>query len=130
VDVQLSVRAGYRWALTLTFVAFIVGLSITPGVERPDDDLFSWLYTNTAPITQNVLHVVTYALLGALWVWTLAGIRSLPARIAVSVTLAMGLGIALEWVQTTVPGRYGTITDVLLNSLGVALGIVAALFLL
>ena len=70
------------------------------------------------------------ALLGVLWMWTLAGIGSTSVRIVLSLTLAMGLGIALEWYQTTVPGRYGSIADVLLNSLGVALGIVAALFLL
>ena len=47
-----------------------------------------------------------------------------------SLSLALVVGIALEWYQTTVPGRYGSITDILLNSLGAALGIVIALFLL
>ena len=130
MDALLSVPVGYRWALTLAFVAFVVGLSVTPGVERPDDNLFSWLFANTAPLAQKVLHVVTYALLGALWMWTLAGIASRPARIALSLSLALVIGIALEWYQTTVPGRYGSITDILLNSLGAALGIVIALFLL
>ena len=130
MDALLSVPVGYRWALTLAFVAFVVGLSVTPGVERPDDNLFSWLFANTAPLAQKVLHVVTYAVLGALWMWTLAGIASRPARIALSLSLALVIGIALEWYQTTVPGRYGSITDILLNSLGAALGIVIALFLL
>lgn len=130
MDALLSVPAGYRWALTLAFIAFVIGLSITPGIERPDDNLFSWLYANTAPLTQKILHVITYAVLGALWMWTLAGIASTPARIALSLALALGIGIALEWYQTTVPGRYGSIADILLNSLGVALGIVVALFLL
>ena len=130
MDALLSVPVGYRWALTLAFIAFVVGLSITPGVERPDDSLFSWLFTNTAPLPQKVLHVVTYAVLGALWMWTLAGIASRPARIALSLSLALVLGIVLEWYQTTVPGRYGSIADILLNSLGAALGIVIALFLL
>ena len=130
MDALLSVHAGYRWALTLAFVAFIVGLSVTPGVERPDDNLFSWLFANTAPLAQKVLHVVTYALLGALWMWTLAGIGSAPARIALSLLLALGLGIALEWYQTTVPGRFGTITDILLNAIGAVLGLVIAAFLL
>lgn len=130
MDALLSVPLAYRWALTLAFVALIVGLSVTPGVAQPDDNLFSWLYANTAPLAQKILHVVIYAALAVLWMWTLAGVGSTPARIALSIGLAMGLGIALEWVQTTVPGRYGSIIDILLNSLGVALGIVAALFLL
>ena len=114
----------------MAFVAFIVGLSVTPGVERPDDNLFSWLFANTAPFAQKILHVVTYAVLGALWMWTLAGVASRPASIALSLSLAFIIGIALEWYQTTVPGRYGSVTDILLNSLGAALGIVIALFLL
>ena len=130
MDALLSVAAGYRWALTLAFTAFVIGLSVTPGIESPDDNLFSWLYANTAPLTQKILHVVTYAVLGALWMWTLAGIASTPVRIVVSVALAFTLGIALEWYQTTVPGRFGSIGDILLNSLGVVLGIAVALFLL
>jgi glycopeptide antibiotics resistance protein len=130
MDALLSVPVGYRWALTLTFAAFVIGLSVTPGLERPDDNIFSWLFANTAPLAQKILHIVTYAILTALWMWTLAGVTSTQARVALTLALAMGLGIALEWFQTTVPGRYGTITDILLNSLGVALGIVAALFLL
>lgn len=130
MDALLSVPVGYRWALTLAFAAFVIGLSVTPGLERPDDNIFSWLFANTAPLAQKILHIVTYAILTALWMWTLAGVTSTPARVALTLALAMGLGIALEWFQTTVPGRYGTIADILLNSLGVALGIVAALFLL
>jgi len=130
MDSLLSVPVGYRWGLTLAFAAFIVGLSITPGLERADDNIFSWLFANTAPLAQKVLHVVTYAVLGVLWMWTLAGINSTPVRIALSLMLAIVLGVALEWYQTTVPGRYGSITDILLNSLGAALGIVVALFLL
>ena len=95
MDALLSVPVGYRWALTLAFVAFIIGLSVTPGVERPDDNLFFWLYANTAPLTQKILHVVIYALLGTLWMWTLVGIDSTAVRIALSLSLAMGLGIAL-----------------------------------
>ena len=130
MDALLSVPSGYRWALTLAFAAFIVGLSVTPGAERPDDNVFSWLYANTAPLTQNILHLVVYAVLAVLWMWTLAGLESTLARIGLSLALALGLGVALEWYQTTVPGRYGSISDILLNCVGVALGLVVGLFLL
>ena len=130
MDTLLSIPVAYRWAVTLLFVGFVVGLSVTPGVERPDDNLFSWLFANTAPLVQKVLHVVTYAVLAILWMWTLAGIESLPHRMALSFVPALVLGVALEWYQTTVPGRYGSITDILLNTVGALLGLIAAIFLL
>ena len=130
MDALLSIPVLYRWAVTLLFVAIVVGLSVTPGVERPDDNLFSWLFANTAPPVQKLLHVVIYAVLAALWMWTLAGIASTPARLALSLALTLALGVVLEWYQTTVPGRYGTITDILLNMLGTVLGLLAALLLL
>ena len=130
LDALLSIPVAYRWIITLAFVGVIIGLSVTPGVERPDDNLFSWLYANTGPLAQKVLHVVTYAILATLWMWTLAGIESLPRRIAISFVLAVVLGVALEWYQTTVPGRYGSIFDILLNTLGVVAGLVVAVFLL
>ena len=89
MDALLSIPVAYRWTITLLFVGFIIGLSVTPGVERPDDNLFSWLFANTAPLVQKVLHVITYAVLAALWMWTLAGIESLPRRMALSFALAL-----------------------------------------
>ena len=130
MDTLLSIPVAYRWVVTLLFVGFVVGLSVTPGVERPDDNLFSWLFANTAPLVQKVLHVVTYAVLAILWMWTLAGIESLPHRMVLSFVPALVLGVALEWYQTTVPGRYGSITDILLNTVGALLGLIAAIFLL
>ena len=41
--------------------------------------------------------------------------------------LALTLGVFLEWYQTTVPCRYGTLSDNLLNTLVVVLGPIAAL---
>ena len=130
MDALLSIPVAYRWAATLLFVGLIIGLSVTPGVERTDDNLFSWLFDNTAPPIQKVLHVVTYALLAVLWMWTLAGIESGPQRMALSFALALLLGVALEWYQTNVPGRYGSIIDILLNTAGIVLGLVAAMLLL
>ena len=129
MDALQSVPVTYRWLLTLALAALIIGLSITPGVARPDDNLFSWLYASTSTPVQKLMHVTTYALLAFLWMWSLAGIESVRTRIAVSLAVTLGLGIVLEWYQTKVPGRYGTLIDVVLNTIGVALGLVAALLL-
>ena len=129
MDALQAVPVAYRWLLTFALAALIIGLSITPGVERPDDNLFSWLYANTSSPVQKLMHVATYALLAFLWMWSLAGIGSVRTRIVVSLAVTFSLGAALEWYQTRVPGRYGTIVDVMLNGLGVVLGLLAALLL-
>lgn len=126
----LSVPATYRWAATLVFIGFIAALSIGPGISRPGDSLFAWLVVNTATPVQKVMHVAVYALLMFLWVWTLESIDSRMTRIALALSLTIGLGIVLEWYQTTVPGRFGTIFDVLLNGIGALIGLLAAVLLL
>ncbi len=130
MDALTSVPAGYRWALTLVLVALIVGLSVTPGVARPDDNLFSWLYAGTPPTVQKVLHIIMYGLLAFLWMWTLAGIEPARLRLGIALLLTLGLGVALEWHQTRVPGRFGTLVDALLNAVGALIGVVVAVLMI
>ncbi len=130
MDWLLSAPPAFRWTVTLAFVAVITLLSIAPGIERPDDSLFGWLVLNTAKPLQKVLHVGVYAFLAMLWMWTLEPVESRWQRVALSLIGTVGLGAVLEWYQTQVPGRYGTLTDILLNLIGAALGILAALLLL
>ena len=130
MDALLSVPLAFRWIVTILFVGFVIGLSITPGIEQPNDNLFSWLYAHTSSPVQKALHVAAYALLGFLWVWSLGSIESVPVRLAVSFLITLGLGVTLEWYQTTIPGRFGTIVDVLLNALGALLGLLAAFLLI
>ena len=69
-----------------------------------------------------------YATLVVLWAWTLDAIQSKSQRLIIAVTLAVCFGAAMEWFQTKVPGRYGTLVDVILNAAGALLGVVAAIF--
>lgn len=126
----LAVPIGWRWAATLAFAALVVILSITPAIARSGDSVFVWLVMHTATPLQKLLHITIYALMSVLWLWTLADIPSKPMRFALAFTLSVGLGAALEVWQTSVPGRFGTVTDVLLNVAGVAIGLVAAILLL
>ena len=130
MDFLATIPVGYRWALTLALVALIVGLSITPGVARPDDNLFSWLYAGTPPTAQKVFHIIMYALLAFLWMWTLASIESTRLRLGISLLLTLGLGVALEWYQTRIPGRFGTLIDVVLNAVGAVIGILVAIIII
>ena len=125
----LSIAPAYRLGITLVFVGLVIALSIAPGIERPNDSLFGWLVVNTATPIQKAMHVGVYAALAVLWMWTLESVESRVMRISLTLVATVGLGAILEWQQTRVPGRFGTVADVLLNMLGAILGLFAALLL-
>lgn len=126
----LSAPPVYRWAITLVFVGIVVALSIVPDIGKSDDTVFSWLVVNTATPIQKAMHITSYAILAVLWMWTLASVESRFVRIALVLVLTVGLGALLEWQQTRVPGRFGSVTDVLLNTLGAVAGLIVAILLL
>ncbi len=117
-----------RVIITLCFMALLTVASIIPGSAEPGDSVFVWLVAKTPTLLQKSLHVCLYATLAVLWVWTLDAIQSKSRRLVIAVTIAMCFGAAMEWFQTKVPGRYGTIVDVILNAAGALLGLVAAIF--
>ena len=119
-----------RLLLTLLTVAVVVVISTIPGTGSPGDSTFSWLLASTPRQVQKLLHVVFYAMLTFLCIWTLEGIRSTAWRFALALIMIVGLGIALEWSQTRIPGRFGSAMDVVLNTGGAIVGLIAALLLL
>jgi VanZ family protein len=108
----------------------VIALSITPGVARPGDNAFVWLIVSTPAPLQKLMHVVVYATLALLWMWTLASVESRAVRITLVILITVGLGAILEWHQTRVPGRFGTVFDVLLNIIGTLIGIIAAFLIM
>ena len=130
LDWLLSVPALTRWVVTLAFAALVIALSVTPGVARPGDSAFVWLVVNTPAPLQKLMHVVVYATLALLWMWTLASVESRAVRITLVILVTVGLGAILEWHQTRVPGRFGTMFDVLLNVIGALIGIIAAFLIM
>jgi VanZ family protein len=125
-----AVPIGLRWLLTAAFVALTVVLSVTPAQTKPDDTVFHWLVTNTSTWLQNILHVLFYATLTAMFVWSMEGLASRRLRMILALVCAVAIGAVLEWYQLRVPGRFGNLGDVLLNAGGAVLGIIAAIFLL
>ena len=126
----LSIAPAYRLVITLVFVAVVIALSIAPGIERPGDSMFNWIVINTAKPIQKAMHVAVYALLAMLWMWTLESVESRAIRLGLTLIVCVGLGAVLEWHQTRVPGRFGTVADVVLNVIGVIAGLIAALIFL
>lgn len=130
VDWLLSVPASARWVVTLIFVAIVVALSISPGEERSGRNIFVWIIVRTPTLLQKIMHVATYAALAMSWMWALDSIESRSVRIALTIIVTIGLGAVLEWYQTRVPGRFGTLFDVFLNTIGTLIGIIAALLIM
>jgi hypothetical protein len=119
-----------RIILTLCFMALLGVASLTPGRPRSGGSSFVWLVASTPPSLQKLLHVCLYAVLVFLWVWTLDGIHSKTYRLVVAWITAVAFGAVMEWCQVKVPGRFGTMTDVVLDAAGASFGLLAAALLL
>ncbi len=118
----------YRLIVTLGSMVVIFGLSSIPGDPRPEDSAFVWLVAKTPSFIQKIGHLVSYGGLSWLWFWTLEGVLIRPHyRIVAAFLIAAGFGAFNEWYQTHVPGRFGSVVDVILNSVGAALGLLIAL---
>lgn len=121
--------AASRWLLLVVYAGVLVGLSIAPGPEQPGDGAFRWLVANTSAPLQNGLHVFTYAVLSLMIVWSLGNSMTSRQRIVYAMIAATLFGAGLEWFQLSVPGRFGSIADIMLNTLGAVLGVVIAILL-
>ncbi len=119
-----------RITLTLCFMALLTLVSLIPGHPKPGDSAFIWLVEVTPTLIQKVLHFCLYGVLALLLVWTLDNIQPRTYRFLIALFIAVSFGAVMEWCQTKVPGRFGTVYDVALNAAGAALGLLAADFIL
>lgn len=119
-----------RIVLTLCFMALLMLVSLIPGHPKPGESAFILLVANTPTLLQKILHVCLYGVLTLLLVWALDGIQSKTYRFLIAMIIAVVFGAVMEWCQTKVPGRFGNVHDVALNSVGAAFGLLAAVFLL
>ena len=111
-------------------MVLLVIASLIPGQARPGDAAYSRLFTKTPTRLQKVLHFCLYGVLALLLFWTLDGIQSRAHRFLVSYLIAVAFGAVMEWCQTRVPGRFGTMHDVAIDAAGAALGLLLAVYLL
>lgn len=117
-----------RIVVTLLFMALVAAVSVVPGRPLPGDSAFVWLIAETPTALQKTMHVFVYAVMTLLWGWTMQSVRSRPLRFLVAASIAVGFGALMEWIQTMVPGRFGSVIDVVLNTLGVIAGLLLAIF--
>ncbi len=119
-----------RLIITLLLLAAIVTISVVPGRPQPGDSVFVWLVAVTPTPLQKLMHFITYAMLAMLLMWSLERINSMSHRIVLALAVTVTLGSFLEWYQTSVPGRFGTLADAVLNAIGATVGVVVAALLL
>ena len=111
-------------------MALLMLVSLIPGHSRSGYSGFFWLIANTPTLIQKALHVCFYGALTLLLAWTLEDIQPETSRLLIALLIAVAFGTVMEWCQTKVPGRFGTVYDVALNAVGAALGLLAAVILL
>ncbi|WP_405240429.1 VanZ family protein [Lentisalinibacter orientalis] len=126
IEQLATVSIWTRAALTLLLTLLLLVLSLIPGRAEPGDSVFVWAVAMTPTALQKLMHLLLYALLAFLWAWTLEALESVRVRFAVAAVLAASFGAAMELAQTYVPGRFGTLADVLLNGAGALLGLLLA----
>jgi VanZ family protein len=100
-------------------------LSLTPG-NGDSGGGFVWLVSTTPALLQKIMHVCLYGTLAAAWLWTLEVVRPAAVRLLLAFFVALAFGVAMEWLQASVPGRFGSLFDVLLNAFGALLGLLVA----
>ena len=111
-------------------MALLMLVSLIPGHPKPGDSAFIWLIADIPTLLQKILHICLYGVLALLLVWTLDSVEPRAYRFLIALIIAVAFGAVMEWCQTKVPGRYGTVFDVTLDAAGAALGLLAAVFIL
>ena len=103
--------------------------SLTPHEPGRARSVLGRTLDRTPTPVQKLLHVGLYGLLALLLVWSLGAISAFTPRLLTAFIITVGFGAVMEWCQTRVPGRVGSLADVLLNAAGAALGLLAAMLI-
>ena len=115
-----------RWAATTAIVGVTVFLSTLPGGTHLPNNQFVWIIDGTPSFFQNFMHMVIYGVMTVSLAWSLEGTFTNRRHWWIAALFCSALGISLEWYQTQVPGRFGTLLDILLNTAGVAISAMIA----
>ncbi len=108
----------------LLFMGLIYFLSTIPGMEN-EESLSNTLYLWVETDIQKFGHVAIYALLAIFWFIYLSK-KKLKISLNISLILLTTVlfGVLCEWAQLFIPGRYASLSDIMLNTIGVILGLI------
>jgi VanZ family protein len=111
-------------ALALMFALYLVATlpAQTPPPSLPPaaTGWISWSLLN------NILHVPAYLLLAWVLYFCVNGKASPTAAVLIAVMIATAYGGLMELMQISVPGRYASLGDMVLNALGATAGAMLA----
>jgi VanZ family protein len=110
-----------KLTILAAYMALILATSLVPGDEDGERLRF---VIQLKPLIQNLLHIPMFALLAILCLQVLESFNVKGARMYLTVAGgAVAFGALNELVQLWVPGRFGSLLDIGLNTFGVFLGI-------
>lgn len=108
------------WPVSFMIVIFI--LSSIPMDGGLDNITF---LTDLDSTLQNLLHIPLYGFLSLLWMnFFVAAGRPWGRAVILTIAITIGFGCLDEFHQSFVPGRYGGLMDILLDSVGAVAGII------
>jgi hypothetical protein len=109
----------------LFYTAVILALSSVPGIVPDDAPLPYQVIAWVPPQVQNLLHIPLYGGLSFIWCWYLVPRTRPNLALSLALLITIVTGVVDEWYQSFVPGRYGSLTDMVLNGVGAGLGVLA-----
>ncbi|MBK8992690.1 MAG: VanZ family protein [Gammaproteobacteria bacterium] len=112
-----------RLLLPLAYMTAIFALSSIPDTETPANALESALRW-ASPELQNLLHIPLFGGLAWCWHWGLRSwMKQEQWRLGAALALTLAYAVLDEIHQLYVPGRFGSLTDVVLNAVGAVLAL-------
>lgn len=113
----------WRLLLPLVYMAAIFALSSIPDTAAPETGLERVLQW-ASPELQNLLHIPLFGGLAWCWHWGLRSwVKQEPRRVGVALALTLAYSALDEIHQLGVPGRFGSLTDMVLNAVGAVLAL-------
>jgi VanZ family protein len=104
--------------LPLCYMVALLLLSSIPG-DGSSSQVSGQVLQAISPQWQNLLHIPLYGGLTLSWAWALTAYPlKLNHRLAIAFVLTLAWAVVDEGYQMSVPGRYGSLTDIGFNILG------------
>ena len=104
------------------FLMFLIFILSSISMDNNVEDLNFILSLN--PTLQNLIHIPIFGLLAFLWLKAFTKHSILTSvKIIMTLIITILFGCLDEFHQVFVPGRYGSLIDILLNIVGIFMGI-------
>ena len=118
---NIIMSAKLRILIPLAYMLGIFALSSIPDtgkIETQAEKILQWI----SPEFQNFLHIPLFGGLAGCWFWALkAWVGGTNNKIAIAFIFTTIYSFIDEYHQLSVPGRFGSLTDLGLNAIGAIL---------